>query len=302
MVWVMEQPPQASLRIGELARRVGMSPVLIRAWERRYGVLAPARSDGGYRLYSERDQVRLERIREHLDAGLSTAQAAARGLTEVPLEPPVGNPSARPAATMELSAIADALLPMLERFDESAAQILLDDALARDGLDAVVRGVVLPCLREVGRRWQFGELTTGQEHFVSSVIQGRLLSLARGWDQGDGPIAVLACPAGERHALGLICFGLALRQHGWRIVYLGADTPIASIQAVSRSVGGRVVVLAATHLQAFVGVADGVRQLAQHHRVAVGGAGASATLARRLGLVHLDGDPISAAAHLAQEG
>ena len=57
------------------------------------------------------------------------------------------------------------------------------------------------------------------------MIEGRLRALARGWGDGDGPRALLACPPGEQHELGLLCFGLLLRERGWRIAYLGAETP-----------------------------------------------------------------------------
>ena len=90
---------------------------------------------------------------------------------------------------------------------------------------AVLDGVVLPLLHELGDGWERGEISIAQEHFASNLLRGRLLGLARGWDRGSGPRAVLACPPGERHDLGLVIFGLALREHGWRITFLGADTP-----------------------------------------------------------------------------
>ena len=86
--------------------------------------------------------------------------------------------------------------------------------------------IVMPYLRDLGDRWERGEVTVAQEHFASSVLRGRLLGLARGWGRGIGPRALLACAPGEQHDLGLIAFGLALRAHGWRIEYLGADTPL----------------------------------------------------------------------------
>ena len=83
-------------------------------------------------------------------------------------------------------------------------------------------------------RWERGEASIAQEHFASSVLRGRLLGLARGWGLGFGPVALLACLPGEQHDLGLIAFGLALRARGWRIVYLGSDTPIETIEETSR--------------------------------------------------------------------
>src|SRR5438270_611871 len=79
---------------------------------------------------------------------------------------------------------------------------------------------------ELLRAW---ETRNAQEHFASNVIGGRLRALTRGWGNGVGPRAILACPPGERHEFGLLCFGLALRERGWRIIYLGAETPLREI-------------------------------------------------------------------------
>ena len=60
------------LRIGELSRRVGVSPELLRAWETRYGLLRPSRSQGGFRLYSDEDEARVEQVlRKTLSGGVS---------------------------------------------------------------------------------------------------------------------------------------------------------------------------------------------------------------------------------------
>ncbi len=110
-------------------------------------------------------------------------------------------------------------------------------------VDTLLSEVVLPYLRELGERWERGEASVAQEHFASSVLRGRLLGLARGWGLGLGPTAVLACLPGEQHDLGLIAFGLALRARGWRIVYLGSDTPIETVEEVSRQLDPSLVVL-----------------------------------------------------------
>ena len=87
--------------------------------------------------------------------------------------------------------------------------------------------LVLPYLAELGRRWEGGQASVAHEHFASNLLRGRLLGLARGWDRGAGPRAVLAAAPGELHDLPLIIFGLALWERGWRITYLGGDTPFS---------------------------------------------------------------------------
>ena len=107
-------------------------------------------------------------------------------------------------------------------------------------------GAVLPLLRELGEGWESGEVSIAQEHFASHLVRGRLLGLARGWDRGSGPRAVLAGPAEERHDLGLLIFGLALREHGWRITFLGGDTPLETLAETVQQLEPDAVVLAAT--------------------------------------------------------
>ncbi|HEU0193981.1 MAG TPA: MerR family transcriptional regulator, partial [Gaiellales bacterium] len=210
------------LRIGELSRRVGVSPEVLRAWERRYGVLRPTRSEGGFRLYSTADEERVRRMLALQRQGLSAAVAARTAGTD-DAEPP-----AAPAGSAD--ELRRVLADALDRFDEAAANRAFDRALGTLSLDTLLQEVVLDYLADLGERWSAGLASVAQEHFASNVIRGRLLGLARDWGQGGGPLALLACPPGELHDLGLICFGLALRAQGWRIAFLGADTPIDTLK------------------------------------------------------------------------
>ena len=182
------------LRIGELSRRAGVSDHVLRAWESRYGLLQPVRSAGGFRLYSEADALRVGRMQAHLARGLSAAEAARAVLGE---DSGAGRPrpgrraDRAPPAAGEL---AGALRQALDAFDEPAAQAVLDRLLSDLSLTTVLRDVVLPYLTELGERWERGTASVAQEHFASNLIRGRLAGLARGWGNGHGPRAVLACP------------------------------------------------------------------------------------------------------------
>ena len=278
------------LRIGELSRRVGESPELLRAWELRYGLVAPERSTGGLRLYSEKDERRVRVMRHHINMGLSASEAAR--LAKVADDPQ------SEAATASLADVEAALERSFDALDEPAAQAALDRGLIAFGLGAVLSEVILPFLHQLGVRWATAQTSVAQEHFASNVIAGRLRGLARGWGQGVGPRAVLACPSGELHDLGLLCFGLILREHGWRITYLGADTPIRDIAEMLHELSPAIVVLAATTPQRFLDSADELAALAAQARVGIGGAGASAALATRLGAESLDGELLQVAAAL----
>ena len=279
------------LRIGELSKRSGVSPDLLRAWERRYGLLRPVRSTGGLRLYSPADVERVRLMRRHLAEGLAAAEAAARAL-----QAGVGE-EATPAA-LPPAAVRDELADALDRFDEPRAQAILDRLLAVATVDTLLSEVVLPYLRTLGERWERGDASIAQEHFASSVLRGRLLGLARGWGLGLGPAAVLACLPGEQHDLGLIAFGLALRSRGWRIVYLGTDAPIETVEEVSRQLDPSLVVLVAVSSERVQPVLAQLRALASRHRLALGGGAADNGALEAGGVLELTGDPIAEAARV----
>ncbi|HSO98277.1 MAG TPA: MerR family transcriptional regulator [Solirubrobacteraceae bacterium] len=284
-------PQVARLRIGELSRRVGESPELLRAWEKRYGIVSPERTAGGLRLYSEADARRILAMRRHIDAGLSAAEAArlARTVAE------------RAESTGELDDTARALAHHLDLLDEPAAQAELDRLFLEHGLRAALGEAILPLLRRLGRRWAAGEVSVGQEHFASNVIGGRLRSMSRGWGDGVGPQAILACPPGELHDLGLVAFGLALRERGWRITLLGADTPIAELATAAEEVTPAIVVLAAVAPERFLAPRPELAALAARIRVGLAGAGASDELAGAVGAELLGRDLMDVAATLTPQ-
>jgi DNA-binding transcriptional MerR regulator/methanogenic corrinoid protein MtbC1 len=317
------------LRIGALSRRLGVSDHVLRAWERRYGLLRPVRTPGGFRLYSEADARRIREMQNHLAQGLSAAEAARAVLAG---EDGTGDSRARAGAVAELSAgqldagrldagrldagqldagrldagrldaggvgageLGGVLREALDGFDEPDAQAALDRLFSDLSVTAVLRDVVLPYLGELGNRWERGEASIAQEHFASNLIRGRLAGLARGWGAGRGPRAMLACPPGERHDLALMMFGIALNRAGWRIDYLGADTPA---EELSRTVQARrpdLLVLAATRPETLEPLRAALAALAREVPLILSGAGATPELAAAVGCRLLEGDPVSAA-------
>ena len=279
------------LRIGELSRRLGVSNHVLRAWESRYGLLQPVRSAGGFRLYSEADESRVRRMQAHLARGLSAAEAARAVLGE---DSGAGHGRAAPTA----GALPDDLRQALDAFDEPAAQAVLDRLVSDLSLTTVLRDVVLPYLTELGERWESGTASVAQEHFASNVIRGRLAGLARGWGNGHGPRAVLACPPGELHDLALMVFGIVLNRNGWRIDYLGMNTPV---EELIRTVDARrpdLVVLAATLPENLEPHATQLTVLARRAPLALAGAGATPQIASAVGARLLTGDPVTEAENI----
>jgi DNA-binding transcriptional MerR regulator len=282
------------IRIGELSYRVGVSPDVLRAWERRYRLLRPSRSEGGYRLYSERDEWRVRLMQQKLWSGLSAAEAAQEvarmerdsDLLEEAIETPYE--------------LAQQLATSLEAFDEDGAHELLDRLFALHGLERAIRDALMPYLHELGERWARRQVSVAQEHFASRLIEGRLLALARGWNKGPGRRAVLACPPREQHTLPLICFGLILRSRGWRNIYLGAESPPSTVHMAADTVDADVVVMSAVSNDRFASIAKELRPLGRGRPLVLAGPGASDELAAELDAQCLRDDPATAAETLSR--
>lgn len=289
----MTVPHDAYLAIGEFSRRVGVSTDLLRAWERRYGLPRPVRTANGRRLYTRADELVVESIRRAVEQGIPAAEAAR--LAATPAEP--ASRASRPEP--ELAALTARLRDGLSLYDEARAQDALDRLFGAYSVEIVLAEAILPYLREVGERWACNQITVADEHFATSLIHGRLLGLARNWGSGRGPMALLACPGGELHTIGLQCFGLALRAQGWRITYLGADTPTAALARVASQVQPSYVVLSSVNGSVYHRRSDELAELAADVPTAVGGAGASPRLAAAIGAHLLADDPVTAAAQLA---
>ena len=277
-----------SHRIGEFSRRVGVSPQLLRAWEQRYGLLRPVRSPGGFRLYGEEDAERVARMRRALDEGLSAAEAARAALSTGQVAQ--GLPDAPRAR----------LLEAIEQYDEAGVHAVLDEGIAVFGLETFLRDLVLPTLVEVGRRWSEGEFEVSQEHFASNLVRGRLLALARLWGRGGGPLALLACAPGEQHDISLIIFGLLLRSYGWRILFLGGDTPLWTLEETAKTTAADAVVLVTFDPALLDSEGVRLRRLGRIAPLFLSGPGALPEVTAKLRVRRLDGDLAEAARQLAQ--
>jgi DNA-binding transcriptional MerR regulator len=270
------------LRIGELSRRTGVPPEVLRAWESRYGVLRPERSAGGFRLYSEDDVRRIETMQRLIGGGVSTGEAARASLAEQ-----AASPSPPAMRLAELRAAVEAL-------DEAAAHAVVDAAIAELTTDALLTSIVLPLLHDLGRRWESGDVSIAHEHFASTLLRGRLLGLARGWGRGGTPHVLLACAPDEEHDLPLIALGLALRARGARITYLGARTPYESLADAVTQLRPEICVVSAT--VPLPGRGEKLlKSIASRTRLLFGGPGVDPRFATRVGGSTLAGTPVEAA-------
>jgi DNA-binding transcriptional MerR regulator len=282
-------------RIGELIRRTGVSVDVIRAWERRYALLAPARSEANFRLYSAEDVARLRLMSHYVSRRIAPSRAAelVRRSEREALDVNPGIPQA------DVRSALRALRNSLECYDDAPAARLLQRLVTVFTPGVVLRDLVLPYLGELGDRWQNGEVSVAQEHFASCFLESWILTVAREYGRSDGRRAVLACLPGERHCLGLAAFGLTLRDLGWRVTYLGGDAPLASVSDAADAVRADVVVLAVVLAEVLAAAIPALGALDSGHAVVLGGPATCGEPVPGLALPVLPSDVLVAAHALA---
>ncbi|CAN5710538.1 cobalamin-dependent protein [soil metagenome] len=219
-----------SYRIKSVAALTGITTATLRAWERRYGIVSPARTDGGYRVYSEDDVARLIRIKSMVDRGYKVGEAVAlldhNGAPEVP-------PLSIPADFV--AEIRAQLLEALLALDRPRADRITDQ-LAFLPFDRQVDELLMPLLREVGEYWEHRRGSVAQEHFVSVFAREKLIGMLEYLESGPagGREVVCAGAPGDLHELGLLATAIHLALAGWRVTYFGADVPLEDLETVLR--------------------------------------------------------------------
>jgi methanogenic corrinoid protein MtbC1 len=277
--------------IKQASLRTGIDVSLIRAWERRYGVVHPERSAGGYRLYDDDAIARLRAMRALIAQGWSAAQAAA----EVRVAPPS---AAASSGVSDLADIGPGLVEAAGRYDVAAVDRLLDELFGRGSFEAVIDDVVLPAVRLFGEAWAEGRIDVAAEHLASGAVSRRLSALfSVGGAAGSGPQVLVGLPPDSRHELGALAFAVALRRLGVDVLYLGADVPVASwVDAASQSAATAAVIGTVTSqdIAAAAEVAVEIRAARPDLILAVGGSsGAGVTVP--VDVVHLPASVVEAA-------
>jgi MerR family transcriptional regulator, light-induced transcriptional regulator len=292
--------------IGVVADRTGVSVHVLRAWERRYAVVLPHRTEGGRRLYTDLDVQRLRLLRVLTEAGRSIGQVAhlsTAALRRLALEDEAERADAvRGAATgpvlvrepgpAESTSLTD---PAVRAAAEDAVKSALaaSDAMDAARLNGVltravvtlrpaefIEGVAAPLLNAVGAAWAVGRLHPAEEHLISAVLRRVLGWLLETFDTpADAPLLLVSTPAGERHEFGALLAAAVAADEGWRVVYLGADLPGAEIARAAKRIGASIVALSvvyggATELGAELGALRNA--LGPRVPIYVGGAAAGA--------------------------
>jgi DNA-binding transcriptional MerR regulator len=298
--------------IKEASARSGVGIPLLRAWERRYGVVAPTRTASGYRLYDDGAIDRLRAMRHLIATGWSAQQAAehvrsASDAQLASLSSDGGDADTPRGARTEAAerSTSDELVARLVTaarvIDASDLEAALDEAFASGRFEIVADGIVMPALRAIGDAWERGDVSVAGEHAASHAVLRRLAMAyeAAGEPVPERPILV-GLGSGGRHELGALAFATAARRAGLPVLYLGPDLPAESWSAAAEQ-RAAVAAVVGVPTRADVGRARAVLTALRASRsgmlLAVGGEEAG-RLAGTEGVVQLPGDLVAAVSTL----
>jgi hypothetical protein len=240
--------------IKHAAEMVGVPVATLRAWQRRYRVVNPGRSESGYRLYGDDDIAVLRSMQALVASGWSPKEAAkaavsgAAPLAELPTSPGQYEPRSSRSASRADKAAPD-FIAAATALDPFAVSRLLDEGFATSSFERLVDSWLLPELERLGTAWADGRVTVAGEHMVAAAVQRRLSAAfdAAGQDSRRAPLILTGLPSGCRHELGILSFATAARRQGLAVFYMGTDLPLPDwLSAVERQQPDAVVLAVPT--------------------------------------------------------
>ena len=289
-----------------VVRQTGVSADTLRAWERRYGVPSPPRTESGYRLYSERDVAIVRWLKAKTEGGMNIAQAV-RLLQSLSAQAPDGPPLAEEVSPTSYVRLCEAFIAAATAFDEARADRILNEAFALLSIEDVCLNLIQPILVRLGERWHAGEINISVEHFATSLLRRRLSALMTVMPPASraGRI-VSACAPGEYHELGLLIISLFLRRRGYEVIYLGQNIGLVRLREMLEKVQPDLILLSASQLIAAANLRDLIEVIqpyaAQHSvRIVFGGRifDNVPALRQHMPAVYVGEDAWSAAEHIA---
>ena len=270
--------------IGVVAERTGLTPDVLRVWERRYGVVEPERSPGGQRIYSDADIERLSLLQRATRGGHGIGHVASLSMAK--LEDIVQNIESSATAPPilfipagEPDSLVDQAMAFTEALDPAGLESMLRRSLSLYGLVTFIDSIAAPFLRRVGEQWHDGKLSISQEHLATAVLQ-RLVAEASPLVTGvaGSPTIVIATLGGERHANGALMAAATAGSEGWRVIYLGTELPVAEIAETATRTNARAIGISVVFADKKARVETDLRELESiipgDTALLIGGAGA----------------------------
>ncbi len=234
---MLSEQPQGLFPISAVSTMTGVNPVTLRAWERRYGLIKPNRTESGHRLYSDEDVERIKLILQLIDEGIAISRVKeALKIASDKQEKDLDGSS-------HWTQYQEDMLRGVNNFDEAVLEATYNEAMSLYPVDVVTKQLLLPLLEKLGQRWMHVSTGIAEEHFFSVFMRNKLGARFHHQNQKNrGPRLIAACLPGEQHEFGLLLFSLAAHARGYRIILLGADMPIEQLaEVVHRSNSDGVV-------------------------------------------------------------
>ena len=241
----MSDSPVPASRNGEpglfpirtVATLTGVNAITLRAWERRYGLVQPVRTDSGHRLYTQAHIDTIHQVLALLDKGVAISQ-----VRDALVVPTAGRGHA--GADAPWAGYRERMIAAISQFDENRLEDVYNELLALYPNEIATRRVLLPLLVELGLRWEKSEGSVAEEHFFGVFLRNKLGARFHHRSRRDtGPRLMAACLPGEQHEVGLLLFALAAHDLGFRQVLLGADMPLADLAYAARRAQADAIVL-----------------------------------------------------------
>lgn len=229
------------------ARKSGLTPHVIRIWERRYDAVSPDRTDTNRRRYSEAEIERLTLLRAATLAGHSISNVAklpVEQLQKIAAEAHSAPPPTSVRTGFTAARAMDESVAAIEQLNAVQLENILGRAAVAFGQHGMLQKIVGPLAIKIGELWREGVITAAHEHFASAVIRDFLVRNSKPFAQnGQTPTLVVGTPAGQLHELGAVMVAAAANDMGWRVIYLGTSLPAVEIAGAAIQNKARAVAL-----------------------------------------------------------
>jgi len=234
------------------SRRTGLTPHVIRVWERRYGAVSPSRTPTNRRVYSNADIERLSMLRRATEAGNSIGRIAHLSNEQLgelvrsefgAVQPKIPRPRAAQGALMVQDLLQEAVRAV-EGLDAEGLEDLLSRAAVSLSRPVLMDEVVVPLLHRIGDMWHDGTLRVAHEHLASALVRTFVGGLVRETRSGaTGPVLIVATPAGQHHEFGALIAASAASADGWSVRYLGPNLPAEEIAGAALQIAAAAIAL-----------------------------------------------------------
>jgi DNA-binding transcriptional MerR regulator/methylmalonyl-CoA mutase cobalamin-binding subunit len=255
MVSIADLSDEPKYTIKAACNQIGIRPVTLRAWERRYNLVAPHRSDNRYRLYSERDIAIIQWVKNRIDQGVAISSAAQemRKMLNNGIWPEVDSPYSETQLVLidkSPKEFSRQLYDALTAHDEGRAGELMRSASVSFDLRTLCVDIITPMLVEIGEAWYAGKIRITTEHFASTYVRGRLLSLMQTLPiHRNSPRLLLGCAPTEHHEIGSLMISVLLRSKGYQVEFLGPDVPLDDLVEYIQFERSHMLILTSTMVE-----------------------------------------------------